>query len=1308
MKTNKLIFVFLLVMLSPYWSLKLALKSEIVTKYILSHVQRVLPKDQAFVLSGDSVEISFVFLETTIKNLEVKKNGKMFFEKGDLSLKFSIQDLLKRKFRVGRLEIVGGSASLDLSLSSEPPSDKLKIESLLEDLPIRELKLSGVLIRSENNDFSVTANDLNFEKKGKNDVAIFSSLTNLNSKNIRLDSVKFSGSIKKNVIRAKAEILKGVSTIELTNVRYDLINNFGKGSLVLSALGRDICSFFPEENCIAPHLEIFGNGHLNFENMKVNSGSIDIAVESPNEKYMDIKRLSASLSLSENTLTLNNLLIKNYKAGYLDLVNKLTYDLEKKSLKDIVILKLNNFSLNTEETFYKAQGVPTLSIETTGVLEIIQKDDLEIRPKNLAVHSFGLGEESTTLSLRDFNLDGLFVMGNMGEKDLSVKFFSKNSSLNVKGKFDSGRVFISAEESKIDLDEFKHFSGVEVSGLSEGNLSFVSTPDKMILKYDLMAKDLFVSDYFLGDSNGVLTIDFAKNKLKIENLNSDIKGSSLNLNGSFDLKSSGNYEIRGTSKNLNSFAVRSILKNNLGSITKHGSLIDFRGHSSFLINGDYTKLFNVGVKIRGNFFKYGKEVFDYFEIDTNIDQGKVSLEPFVLRRGNNSIFTSGNFVFSNQELNLRVSGEDIQLESFNFIKEYFPSAKGNVTINANHQGGIDNGNGALDIKVSDLENDFVEYKSNSFKVLRNGSLFDIKSDLFDNQIKLDSFFDISSLQKSRVDFRVDLPRLDKLLSLYQSEMMWAKGIESQVSLIASSDFFLNKPNSLNLTLDISDLYLKRKKSNLYIQYPYNKVVIESGVVKNSTIKLFGGDHYLNFFIEGGKFNHSKLFIDSYLDVGLFELLVPSKFGINMSGDFFIFANINFIEKVFLNYNIDFKQTSISSVLYNRSVSGVNISLSGDSSSLFLESATADYGGGSVNSSGVAYFKDKGVGLDFDFDLFNIKLSFLQKSNASFDFRGGINGDNIPYSITGALKLKEVNLLESINGWLDLSSMSSSSQKNKLMFKNNFVIESRKPIRIKNNLMDIQVDSKLNLRGDNLSPRIDGKLNIIPGLSKVFLKGNMFSVTDGAVRLRKSNGKPDPYFDINAETVIDSYNLKSGIVGDLKNLNINFISDPPLAQEDIFSLLAIGVTLKKTRNLGASAINNVTSLGLGSFLLDQTGINNSLDETLGVKVSIAPEIINDETSLLEGRVNQSVGDVQSRVRSATKIRLTKRISNSLDMSYSSTLGGSLDQRQEMNLNLKVDKNIMIQGVYQTQSSDNSENTDTTNSMGLDLIWKKTFK
>ena len=63
---------------------------------------------------------------------------------------------------------------------------------------------------------------------------------------------------------------------------------------------------------------------------------------------------------------------------------------------------------------------------------------------------------------------------------------------------------------------------------------------------------------------------------------------------------------------------------------------------------------------------------------------------------------------------------------------------------------------------------------------------------------------------------------------------------------------------------------------------------------------------------------------------------------------------------------------------------------------------------------------------------------------------------------------------------------------------------------------------------------------------------------------------------------------------------------------------------------------------------------------------------------------------------------------MNMSYSSTLGGTLDQRQEMNLNLKLNKNVLLQGVYQTQSSDTTESTNTSDSLGLDLIWKKTFK
>ena len=79
---------------------------------------------------------------------------------------------------------------------------------------------------------------------------------------------------------------------------------------------------------------------------------------------------------------------------------------------------------------------------------------------------------------------------------------------------------------------------------------------------------------------------------------------------------------------------------------------------------------------------------------------------------------------------------------------------------------------------------------------------------------------------------------------------------------------------------------------------------------------------------------------------------------------------------------------------------------------------------------------------------------------------------------------------------------------------------------------------------------------------------------------------------------------------------------------------------------------------------------ALNETLGVKVSVSPEFDDEDQSLISGRINSSGVNNSAKIRSATKIRLTKRISNSVNMSFSSTLGGSLDQRQEMNLNYRI--------------------------------------
>ena len=106
------------------------------------------------------------------------------------------------------------------------------------------------------------------------------------------------------------------------------------------------------------------------------------------------------------------------------------------------------------------------------------------------------------------------------------------------------------------------------------------------------------------------------------------------------------------------------------------------------------------------------------------------------------------------------------------------------------------------------------------------------------------------------------------------------------------------------------------------------------------------------------------------------------------------------------------------------------------------------------------------------------------------------------------------------------------------------------------------------------------------------------------------------------------------------------------------------------------------------------------------MSILPEFSQDvDSNLLQSQVGGS--DASSKVKSSTKIKIKKKLTEKLDLSVSSTLGGSMDPTQEMNLDLKIDSNISLEGVYEIKSSTETEN-ESTNSAGADLKFNWSFK
>ena len=66
----------------------------------------------------------------------------------------------------------------------------------------------------------------------------------------------------------------------------------------------------------------------------------------------------------------------------------------------------------------------------------------------------------------------------------------------------------------------------------------------------------------------------------------------------------------------------------------------------------------------------------------------------------------------------------------------------------------------------------------------------------------------------------------------------------------------------------------------------------------------------------------------------------------------------------------------------------------------------------------------------------------------------------------------------------------------------------------------------------------------------------------------------------------------------------------------------------------------------------------------------------------------------------------RINKKMNLSLSSTVGGSVDQSQEMNLNYKINKSWSLEGVYEVRSNDELEQ-ELPDSKGVDIKYQWSF-
>jgi len=171
-----------------------------------------------------------------------------------------------------------------------------------------------------------------------------------------------------------------------------------------------------------------------------------------------------------------------------------------------------------------------------------------------------------------------------------------------------------------------------------------------------------------------------------------------------------------------------------------------------------------------------------------------------------------------------------------------------------------------------------------------------------------------------------------------------------------------------------------------------------------------------------------------------------------------------------------------------------------------------------------------------------------------------------------------------------------------------------------NFADIEMALKLRIFTLERKPTMNGYVSAVRG--RITLLQRDFQITEGRVNIIQGN-PPEMQLNVTAETTVRSiishqeYSITVLISGDLENPEITLTGQSPegmVPQEDILTLLAVGLTYSEMQQMNSSAIRseveNVAQTMLGSLLA------RNLRHEIGLDTfEISPELLSDSTSLV---------------------------------------------------------------------------------------------
>ncbi len=679
---------------------------------------------------------------------------------------------------------------------------------------------------------------------------------------------------------------------------------------------------------------------------------------------------------------------------------------------------------------------------------------------------------------------------------------------------------------------------------------------------------------------------------------------------------------------------------------------------------------------------------------------------------------SFNYFLNQNRLRTSLRWENIALSSFNISKLLHLNIDSLVSGSLVGEGPVKDYTLNLKTKLFDTHSPNNKFPDTDFEMAIHPDYCKGRLEFLGDT--LTSVFDIALNQKgsSRINMKVNLPDAKPILVALMGQHLENENIRGRVNFDLSTHF-TGKFRDMNLTAQMKEFSFVHPEFRFEYASQSPDFIIRNNVIEKWNMEVSQPD--VKFTAKGsGTFGKDvSLLQEIEANSKILEILIApvlsadgfirNSLKITSKGDEYNLAVSSFAEK--LNLSVEGLPFPLNELKYDLELSERR---------LMIREIRSVMDNGLVTFKGDVFFDEDEPDVNIKYILDRAEIPILGKSAVNLTGEGIIVGNKRPYDVTGEIQVNRALIVNELN---EFTSKTAAIGEVKYLPKNQesvlgkllrlkLNVKADNDIRVTNSLMDVALRGETRIFGSPTRPRGEGRLYSPPNSSRVFFKNNEYQILSSDISFSPKKDITNPDFDIEAMTFISNYRVKAKAYGDLERFNFDLSSDPPLARNSIFSLIAFGYTQELQNSLTQKDQQSLTQIGVGSFVFDRFKISDILNKQFGLQVNLGTVFEQSGTdSLLSGRSQEGQNPGQGnlgRTKSATKIELKKRLDEAMSLSVSSTMGGSIGQRQSMNLTYSVNKNVQVEGVYETRTAAEGEQDIINQSAGGDLKFRWTFK